>query len=241
MPDAPDWQRYLPGSERYALSDMSELAARLGSPLRFDRRGEVIWYDQFDHGLNPWTADKTGTGAAVAATTDDTFMALNAAKLTAGSNAGQEATILKNLTQPVLGRWGVEVAVAFKTSFDHFLIMMKFYDGTNLLDVRIKVSDDEDEIQYLDTATNWQSIATLPNVIVTEATYQLFKLVCDFDKGEFVSLRYGATDFDLSGIAIKTSSDSNAPRIQNVFRLIGRSGNNDVAQVGHVIFTANEP
>lgn len=38
-------------STTYTLQDMSELAARLGSPATFDRRGEVVWMDDFEDGL----------------------------------------------------------------------------------------------------------------------------------------------------------------------------------------------
>ena len=40
------------------ITDMGELAARLGAPNVFDRLGSIVWYDDFQYGLSRWTATK---------------------------------------------------------------------------------------------------------------------------------------------------------------------------------------
>jgi len=65
MPDAPDWYKYLPGSDRYILEDMGELAARLRSPITYDRRGEVLYFDMMEHGLAPYFTEENEEGSYV--------------------------------------------------------------------------------------------------------------------------------------------------------------------------------
>lgn len=50
----PDWGEYSPQEVVSKLLDNAELAARLGSPVLFDRRGTVIFMDDFNCGVNHW-------------------------------------------------------------------------------------------------------------------------------------------------------------------------------------------
>ncbi|KKN10521.1 hypothetical protein LCGC14_1035660 [marine sediment metagenome] len=241
MPDTPDWQRYLPGSERYALSDLGELAARLGSPLRFDRRGEVLWYDQFDHGLAPWTSASFGTGGAVKISIVDTFMSPYAALLTAGSSSLRAADLSKSIQQASLGKWGFEVAVAFLSDWDYFEIVITIRDGVDFYVATVRLSLTDNELQYSDSAGVFQKVDDLLDLTTSPPTYQILKLVFDLSTPEYSHIRLGPTEYSLSGIAMKKTAGSSSAQFWARIRLKGRAGENDTAQVGHVIFTGNEP
>jgi len=241
MPDLPDWQKYLPGSERYALSDLGELAVRLGSPVRYDRRGEVIWYDEFDHGLSPWLATFIGNGSSVEVSSTGTFMGPNAALLTAGEDSLRLASIAKGIHPPVLGRWGVEVAVAFLSNFDSFQIALTIYDGINVYGPSVRLSEADAEIQYRDENSAWQTVAVLGSLWVIPNTYRLLKITYDLDSAKYGILQLGPDSYDLSSFSFSSLPSTAATRIYALFQFKGRLGVNDKAQVGHVIFTANEP
>jgi hypothetical protein len=42
----------------YSTVDFGELAVRLGSPIRYERLGNVVWYDDFGQGLGAWNIQK---------------------------------------------------------------------------------------------------------------------------------------------------------------------------------------
>jgi len=48
---APDWWGTEQTSTVHLVQDVGELAARLGSIVTFDRRGNVIWLTSFEDGL----------------------------------------------------------------------------------------------------------------------------------------------------------------------------------------------
>ncbi|GAG01299.1 unnamed protein product, partial [marine sediment metagenome] len=66
--DMPDDYKWLPGSTRFPLSDIGELAVRLGSLCSYDRRGEVIFIDDFGHGVNGYVLSHVGTGGKILVT-----------------------------------------------------------------------------------------------------------------------------------------------------------------------------
>ncbi len=241
MPDIPDWQKYLPGSERYALSDLGELAARLGSPLRFDRRGEVLWYDQFDHGLAFWTTAAYGIGGSVKISVADTFMSPYATLLTAGSSSLKVAELSKSIQQASLGKWGFEIAVSFLSDWDYFEIVITIRDGVDFYIASVRLSFTDTELQYSDSAGVFQKVADLLTLQTSPPTYQILKLVFDLSTPEYRHIRLGPTEYDLSGVAMKKTAGSSSAQFWARIRLKGRAGENDTAQLGHVIFTGNEP
>lgn len=50
----PDWAEYSPQELIDKTLDMAEVAARLGSPCLYDRRGTVIFYDDLNTGDSKW-------------------------------------------------------------------------------------------------------------------------------------------------------------------------------------------
>ena len=62
----PDWGVTAGAVTTYQVTDLGELAVRLGSPISHDRRGDVIWWDDFECTLNKWQTVANGAGSSVA-------------------------------------------------------------------------------------------------------------------------------------------------------------------------------
>ena len=73
---------------------LAELAARLGSPTTYERRGALIFADIFDSGLSKWNTDTSGAGASVALTALYASVGKYSAMLTAGSTLQKTATAI---------------------------------------------------------------------------------------------------------------------------------------------------
>ena len=63
--ETPDYGRLSAQATVFPVTDLGELAARLGSIVSHDRRGDVIWLDGFEDGLDKWQPTTSGSGAAV--------------------------------------------------------------------------------------------------------------------------------------------------------------------------------
>ena len=56
---ARDFGIYAPKETIVTIEDLGELAVRLGSPVNYDRKGDVVWVDGFEDGIDKWDIDLT--------------------------------------------------------------------------------------------------------------------------------------------------------------------------------------
>ncbi len=232
IPDLPDNYPWLPGSERFPVGDLGEIAVRLGSPVRFDRRGEVLWYDQFDYGLAPWSSSVVGDGASVKISAANTFMSPYAALLTAGSTALRKALLKKNLQHAALGKWGVELAVTFLSDWDYFEVALAIYTGDTLYAPGFRISLTDGELQYRNDAFGYDKVVDVVNLRPSPPQYHHVKLVFDLSKAKYNYIMLGPNEYDLSDLTFDASASAGSAGFRCVMTLAGRAGQNDTAQVG---------
>jgi len=238
--DMPDDYKWMPGSSRYVLEDMGELAVRLGSPSRFDRRGEIIWMDDFKSGTAGWWTYGSGTGYEVYVDNQITLQSPFCVVLTAGSDASQYAEIRKFFSAEVVGRAGIEFAVAFDTEFDFLYIELWEGDGNTHVKGKLAIYDTGGVINVYDADDVSHEIGSGFSYGEPTQQYHLIKLVVDFYTGMYVRLVIDQNSYDLSDISLFTEDAADNPSHRVYLYLFGREGENDACRVGHAILTGNE-
>jgi len=237
----PDWGHARAVTVHPVVTDLAELAARLYSPVTFDRRGNVVWMDDFTHGKAAWLTIEGGTGSAVTLDTTNPQRGPYCLKLTGGSDDERASTTYRNLNAGVVGKFGLELSVLFATSWDYFRVRMDRRDGTNSYAAEVRLSKTDNEIQYLDSDGNYTSVATLTGVAGALSEYHTVKLVVDFSDNTYMRLIVNQNTYLTDAPAVETSSDVNPAQFYIAMDLISRSGQNDYCYVDGVIFTQNEP
>jgi len=241
MPDTPDYSQYMPGSTRFPMTDLGELATRLGSPDTYDRRGEVVWLDSFKYGLAPWQTSLVGVGATAKVVSTDTDISDFALRLTGGSTLGGTVAIIKYFSLQTLARAGAEFSYMVPTAFDKLYVSVRRYDGTNMHLAQVRLTCVGGTWAYQDAAGAYQDIDS-PGVWITTANrYHNVKLVADLENDEYLRLLYDNLEYPLSGIPILVAASPVDPGQAAVFSLTPRAGFNDYVQVGRAIVTGNEP
>jgi hypothetical protein len=241
IPDLPDNYPWLPGSERFPVGDIGELAARIGSPVTYDRRGEVLWYDIFERGVAGWTEQTGGNDGSVRVTADRPLIGGFAALLSSPS-AGDEQIAMERFLNPAkVNKWGIEVAFAFTSVFNTFDIELNWIDGSNVWYGSIRVNYANEDVSYLKTLTTWSKIADLEIITIAQGMYNRIKLVCDFDSGKFERIMINQTEYDLSEVTMLKRSSSSGPYANLNLVFNGNIGNVRTMKVDSVIITANEP
>ena len=241
MPDAPDWHPYQPGSSRYVLKDMGELAARLGSPVVYDRLGEVVFMDDFRYGLAPYYTSLDGTGASVKVSAANTLLGGFGMRLTGGSDSGRTGSLLKFLSNAEISQWGIECGVSLPGNFDYFHLELSFYDGVERVLCVLRLDKTNNEIQLQEDGTVNTKVDDLTDPVQANGMFHNLKIVANFETGYYTRLRYNYTDYNVSDLYMNRVSVPVAPGSQITAKMGSRSGQNDYCDLARIIVTANEP
>jgi len=241
MPDAPDGFRYQPGSERHVIGDLAELAARLWSPNTYDRRGEVVWMDQFESGMSKWKDASYDVNDDSLLVADYPYQGEYAIKLVTGGAAIRLAEIHRYLTPPRVNKWGLEVAVNFWTDYDGFAIELRRIHGELAYSASLSLDNVAGKIQTYDSNNELVDLDDLPLSWGGHGHYHVLKIVADFDTNYRVRALFDQNEYDISEHAIKPVGTDEAYYNDIIITYIGREGKTDYCLIGQVIVTANEP
>jgi hypothetical protein len=241
MPDSPDYNKYLPNSNRFSLQDMGELAARLGSVSHFDRRGEIVFYDTFACGLGGWKTTLSGTGASVALVANHNYRYPYVARLICGTTDDFQATLVKWFTGIEPKRVGLEVLLAINLADAYFDIQLVINDGAHFFKMYLRFTRATNAWAVLNSAGVYQTVLTQLVEVAGAYLYVPIKIVADADTGYYVRLLVGQREVDLSGILMQSGVDTVFQQYRFTVNNFGDGSTATELYLAHVIFTANEP
>lgn len=225
----------------WSVTDLGELAVRLGSIVTFDRRGDVVWLDGFEEGLNKWVATTWGAGGAVGLDQNYARNGNWSCKLTAGSDGIRRASIYRKLPRPVVGNLGLECSFGFDSNLANFRLLFDLYDGAYRHEPLVTYDYVSTLLSVRDEGGAWQDVATGVDVYESYYPFWSMKLVVDFANQKYVRLIFNETEYDLSAYSyLYTVDASNAllrPGVQNN----GIAAANAIVYLDDVIITQNEP
>jgi len=241
MPDTPDFYEYLPGSDRYSLSDMGELAVRLGSLSTYDRRGEVVWTEDWGHGYGMYAFYLDGDGAAVhydARYVDITDYTL---RLIAGKTLTHTAQLYKYFRGWLGDKLGIETALFIQYPPNYiYLRFSRFRDSIQTIgELRIKPATGELAIRN-DTG-GYTVIDTIGNVVLTYKIFNYMKLCCNFSTNKYMRLLFNQKSYNLSSYNLYQVAAGSDIYYFLYIEVDGAIAYNCEVNISHFILTANEP
>lgn len=225
----------------YSLSDMAELAARLGSINTFDRRGDLVWYDDFEATLNKWVNNGNGTGHDADVSTTAARNGAQSCKIVTGSDGQLSGVIYAYAPELVKSKVGLEVhwtRPSFNWTYIYFRLQIIHSDYQ--WDARIKFQDSDASLHYWDGSA-YQQIAT--GVGARSSAYQFLplKFVVDLDNEVYERLLFQRTEYDLTSYALPSAAGSAITETVISIYSEGTAGNNVTGYVDDIILTQNEP
>lgn len=218
-----------------------ELAARLGSPVTFDRHGWVVWMTSFEEGLVHVETGVSGEDAAVALETTTARTGGYSAKLTAGKTVNKFASIIKRLHPPVVGKIGIEFSWARVPGSTYIDLIVVYYPVGTYYWGALRYDVAALKWQYLDSAGAWQDIETSLTLHSGAKTYHTMKLVLDFENHVYVRAMLDSYETSLADVALKSTSLSVGPYLHVIVRITDTATANPYIYVDDVIVTQNEP
>lgn len=237
----PDWWGAEPGQTTFQVQDVGELAARLGSIDTFDRRGNVIFLEDFESGFTPrWLRESQYTGVPVLSGAGARSGAYSL-KLETTPVSGAACGILCYRPLPVMGKIGLEASFAIGGHVGIIAVGMGLYDGTNFAIFSVRYLPPTDKWQYLDSAGAWVDLFTSMVLYESPTIFHTLKIVADYENGEYFYIIVNEREQGLSGIAGRTGEQVAIPSLVIYSTVINDDTNIGTAYLDDVIVTQNEP
>lgn len=225
----------------HAVTDLGELAVRLGSPDVFQRSGNVIFIDSFENGLTPYFSTLAGTGAAIDHMGNRSFHGGSSVRLIGGSDGGRRAELNKRFHIVELNKMGVECTFSMGANAYYVAITLNHWDGTNVRSYVIYANMDAGKFQYYDEDGNRQDLDTFDWGNDDLDHWHTMKMICDLENNKYVRAFYNEKNFSLADIPVRTIASADVPRLDLDILVISDDGENGIAYLDSFILTINEP
>jgi len=219
----------------------AELAARLGSSIRHDRRGQLIYSNDFSQGWGSVLREVFGTGSSVSLDCANSETGGYSAKLVSGTEPGGCARIYGRVPYLPKTLTGFAVRYMTETDYGYLRFSLVHYDGDVIAYARIKYDLSDKSLWLIQPGGSWLQFAENVEIPVVDGLYHYFKLVIDPINGKYCRLLMNNATYDLSDYSCWVSTEENNPCILFSVYLYGRSGYNDVIYVDNLTITVSEP
>lgn len=237
----PDWGSGSPQTTVYAINDMAELAVRLGSPAIQDRRGNVVFMEDFEKGVGIWSTVTSGTGSEVKLVVGYGMRGRVSARLTCGSTAGAYAALYRRIEPVVPSLVGLEASLDLLQGDEEVIFRMQSHDGTYYSIYYLKYDHGTGKLYVRDETQTYQEIGDIGTPSASTSTMLTIKLVVDMVNYRYYRVIVSGREYDASAIDTYKSSSSYA-FLTDVF--IGNyrdTASSRTVVVDNVIVTQNEP
>jgi len=236
----PDYTSKWKMTELFESISPAELAARLNSPIKKDRRGFVQYIDNFEGVSTKWDTASAGVGASTTLNAAYSFEGDASFKLTTGNVANNYAFMRNTFLQPSNITMGLACHVRLDAADCFFNMSQQGFTGTDYYLGTIHILPDTNELQILTDIGVYTSISltAIPDII--EELWLPLKFVIDWQNKMYVRAVIGTTEYDLSAYPLVTFGSAVTPCYRVNLRVQTEANANHTAYVDNVIITTNE-
>lgn len=217
----------------------AELAARLGSPMIFDRRGQAVFMDA--GGTNKWLydSDTIGTESDFYESGVEGLLTPLSYYLKAGPNEGNSAQFRKSVPRVTTGKAGLEWTIVLDPQASQLDVVFEPRDGSYRYRGGIRANTDDDKLYYWSSAGAWVELQAMPYMVDTIVPHN-FKLVVDEGTQKYVRLLVDRTSIDLSSYGLQKVAALGGPYHYCEWTLYAGAAGSVHNHIGGIIVTVNE-
>jgi len=237
----PDWWGTGPKATTYALQDLAELAVRLGSVNTYDRRGDVMWWDDWSSGLGRVEVTGTGVGYEVYLEAVGGRYQTAVVCLKTGNAANDLAGLNVAMHYPVLGGIGAEVSFVPHASMKDVRISVTLYVGDFTHWFYAAYKHTTGQVQIMDDTGAWVTIGTPGQQREGEHNYSTLKVVINAITDKYARVLFNNKVYSVSGVGPSLVIDPSAQLMRTWVLTYTNEAAATIVKLGHLIVTQNEP
>jgi len=219
----------------------AELAARLGSPVRYDQRGHLYYADGFEHGRANWVNYISGNLAAVALSPVSAAVGGYSLKLTAGSTVNHYSGIFMVCGILPAGKMGIAIAFAPAQAFTTFQLLLTAETGVERWEGTMRFDYTDNAVDVYAAPGGWEEVGYAEIAMLGSKVYNIIKLVVDIDTGKYHRVMLNEYEYDASAHTMLTGIPGGGRWARMLVEFEGRNGFNDVCYVDNAVLTTAEP
>jgi len=224
-----------------SISDMGEVAARLGSIVIYDKRGDVVVFDTFEDPVFKWSVARSH--AACYARLDNTHVKSGgqAALLYVTNIAGAVIAVEKTLSLVASKQLGIEISWHGEFDVNHLRFYIYRNTPTHSTVAEVFLDSITNKIYVYVSPTEYYEVASIPDWHPYSQEFRTLKLVLDFNALKYKRLLIDLDEYDLSDVSIYSVGLVGTPYINIGFEQITPGGVARSIWVDDFILTQAEP
>jgi len=199
---APDYTMKYKQNTIYSVVDNAELVARSSKYFSVDRRGNVVWYDDFETAASTrWVAvaDTIGTAAP---STDRAWTGDTSMKIVTAAVVDDGVTVVKAFSGGFSHRAGVEIWFTITGGKPFVYLTLVGYSGTYYYEAGLRFNENNGRLYYENDTSAYTEITKDDHVYTDREHWVPMKVVVDWDLREYVRVIFGGTEYDLTGVPL---------------------------------------
>jgi hypothetical protein len=237
----PDWGLTAGTVTTYQLTDLAELAARLGSIVAFDRRGEAIFLEDFRDGVGRWIAANAGDDGTLTLSALYSRSGPFSALLTPSSAGFYYVRAEHYLSLLQSSPFGLETSFSRADDVASLELELEHVAGGVGHSYTVRYDGPTGELRVYNSGTGFVTIAT-PGILLANATvFHAMKLVVNLALNTYERVILADTEYPLSGYTPESGPSILAPFIGAYVLAEDLTGAQTPVYLDDVILTQNEP
>lgn len=218
-----------------------ELAVRLGSPVDFDRTGELLALEDFEHGLGNWGTVEGGAGGSVVLVSDAKRHGDYSVLLTANGGAASYIEMFRAFYLPQISKLGIFLPVSGLTATAIIEVRLRINDTTKATLGGIRYDRATSIVSLLTAADTWTTLATYLPFDPSKATFYPLKCIIDHAELAYGRVLVGNQVYDGSVLTPYDGPATGGPRVSVITRLTTPDADDVICHIDDIILTQNEP
>lgn len=219
---------------------LAELAARLGSVMSWDRRGQIVKAITFENGFGDCWGSTSGTGADVQLSPYFHHVGGYSCLLTSGTTVDKSAQIRTYGEYAPADRVGLEVGFSVSTQPDYIYFDLRVWDGSRVHQLYGRLNNATDKLQIFNSALAYVDVCTFQRPDVPQFSYRV-KFVADLGAERWVRVLSRGVEYDVSAVVTR-AADSDATAYFEATVVAQEDGvTSHTIYVDSMIVTTNEP
>ena len=238
---APDYSNVRVDQPLGRLYDIGEMAARMGSPVVYDKAGIVIWYTDFEHGLQGSVFGVDHTDSVGSLTASRSYRGSFSCMFNPRSAANSYVNWGRIIHYLPLGPVAAEIHLSTDTDPDAVQLKLIYRDGSRALTGLIYYQTDGGYWKIYTGNAGWKTVLSGFELQQGPGAWHPIKLVIDTTKKSYVRLLVANQVISLTDYTLTDIEDFTLGQLEVQITVNGTVARHAAAYVDGVIVTQQEP